>query len=68
MNNESGDRSPLIVAELRAWTSESGQDSFRSKASVDHSCRIALPKPAAANLSWPMDFVADGLADGRRFR
>ncbi|MGH9553034.1 MAG: IS3 family transposase, partial [Terriglobales bacterium] len=30
--------------------------------------RKPLPKPAAANLSWSMDFVADGLADGRRLR
>ena len=28
--------------------------------------RKPLPKPAAANLSWSMDFVSDGLADGRR--
>ena len=30
--------------------------------------RKPLPKPTAANLSWSMDFVADGLASGRRFR
>ena len=30
--------------------------------------RQPLPKPTAANLSWSMDFVADGLADGRRLR
>ena len=30
--------------------------------------RKPLPKPAAANLSWSMDFVSDGLAGGRRFR
>jgi putative transposase len=30
--------------------------------------RLPLPKPQAANLSWSMDFVADGLADGRRLR
>jgi putative transposase len=30
--------------------------------------RLPLPKPSAANLSWSMDFVADGLADGRRLR
>ena len=30
--------------------------------------RKPLPKPLAANLSWSMDFVADGLADGRRLR
>jgi putative transposase len=30
--------------------------------------RKPLPKPAAANLSWSMDFVSDGLADGRRIR
>src|SRR5207253_2917593 len=29
--------------------------------------RKPLPKPAAANLSWSMDFVSDGLAAGRRF-
>jgi len=28
--------------------------------------RKLLPKPLAANLSWSMDFVEDGLADGRR--
>ena len=27
-----------------------------------------LPKPIAANVSWSMDFVSDGLADGRRLR
>ena len=27
-----------------------------------------LPKPDAANQSWSMDFVSDGLADGRRLR
>jgi len=27
-----------------------------------------LPKPLAANQSWSMDFVSDGLADGRRHR
>ena len=30
--------------------------------------RKSLPKPVAANLSWSMDFVSDGLAAGRRFR
>lgn len=30
--------------------------------------RKPLPKPLAANLSWSMDFLADGLADGRRLR
>jgi putative transposase len=30
--------------------------------------RKPLPKPMAANLSWSMDFVSDGLADGRRLR
>ena len=30
--------------------------------------RKPLPKPRAANLSWSMDFVSDGLADGRRLR
>lgn len=30
--------------------------------------REPLPKPAAANRSWSMDFVSDGLADGRRLR
>lgn len=27
--------------------------------------RRPLPKPPSANLSWSMDFLADGLADGR---
>ena len=30
--------------------------------------RVPLPKPAAANQSWSMDFIADALADGRRLR
>jgi putative transposase len=30
--------------------------------------RKPLPKPSAANLSWSMDFVADGLIGGRRLR
>lgn len=30
--------------------------------------RKPLPKPLAANVSWSMDFVADGLVDGRRLR
>ena len=30
--------------------------------------RHPLPKPVAANISWSMDFVSDGLADGRRIR
>jgi putative transposase len=30
--------------------------------------RRPLPKPTAANRSWSMDFVSDGLADGRRLR
>jgi putative transposase len=30
--------------------------------------RHPLPKPDCANLSWSMDFVSDGLADGRRLR
>jgi len=30
--------------------------------------RKPLPKPIEANLSWSMDFVSDGLADGRRLR
>jgi putative transposase len=30
--------------------------------------RRPLPKPSGANLSWSMDFVSDGLADGRRLR
>lgn len=27
-----------------------------------------LPKPEAANISWSMDFVSEGLADGRKLR
>jgi putative transposase len=30
--------------------------------------RRSLPKPQAANQSWSMDFVSDGLSDGRRLR
>jgi len=30
--------------------------------------RRPLPKPLAPNVSWSMDFVADGLANGRRLR
>jgi putative transposase len=30
--------------------------------------RHPLPKPVDANISWSMDFVSDGLADGRRLR
>jgi putative transposase len=30
--------------------------------------RRPLPKPLARNVSWSMDFVSDGLADGRRIR
>lgn len=30
--------------------------------------RKPLPKPSAANVSWSMDFLADGLIGGRRFR
>lgn len=30
--------------------------------------RKPLPKPQRANQSWSMDFVSDGLADGRRLR
>ncbi len=30
--------------------------------------RKPLPKPTAANISWSMDFVADGLIGGRRLR
>lgn len=30
--------------------------------------RRPLPKPEAANISWSMDFVSDGLADGRKLR
>ena len=30
--------------------------------------RKPLPKPTAANVSWSMDFVADGLIGGRRLR
>ncbi len=30
--------------------------------------RHPLQKPVAANISWSMDFVSDGLADGRRLR
>jgi len=30
--------------------------------------RKPLPKPTASNLSWSMDFVADGLIGGRRLR
>jgi putative transposase len=30
--------------------------------------RKPLPKPSSANISWSMDFVSDGLADGRRLR
>jgi putative transposase len=30
--------------------------------------RKPLPKPLRANISWSMDFVSDGLADGRRLR
>jgi putative transposase len=30
--------------------------------------RKPLPKPMAPNISWSMDFLSDGLADGRRLR
>jgi putative transposase len=30
--------------------------------------RVPLPKPSATNQRWSMDFIADGLADGRRIR
>jgi len=30
--------------------------------------RKPLPKPASVNHSWSMDFVADGLSDGRKLR
>jgi putative transposase len=30
--------------------------------------RQPLPRPTAGNQSWSMDFIADGLADGRRLR
>jgi putative transposase len=30
--------------------------------------RKPLPKPTAANQSWSMHFVSEGLADGRRLR
>lgn len=30
--------------------------------------RKPLPRPTHANVSWSMDFVSDGLADGRRLR
>jgi len=30
--------------------------------------RKALPKPSAVNRSWSMDFIADGLVDGRKLR
>jgi len=30
--------------------------------------RQPLPKPVARNISWSMDFLADGLGDGRRLR
>ena len=30
--------------------------------------RRPLPKPMSANVSWSMDFVADGLIGGRRLR
>jgi putative transposase len=30
--------------------------------------RKPLPKPLVANDSWSMDFMSDGLADGRRLR
>jgi putative transposase len=30
--------------------------------------RHPLPKPVAPNVSWSMDFIHDGLSDGRRFR
>ncbi|MGH8311858.1 MAG: IS3 family transposase, partial [Gammaproteobacteria bacterium] len=30
--------------------------------------RCPRPEPLAANLCWSMDFVSDGLADGRRLR
>src|SRR3989440_12145049 len=30
--------------------------------------RKPLPKPTAVNISWSMDFIADGLCDGRKLR
>ena len=30
--------------------------------------RKPLPKPSAVNRSWSMDFIADGLIDGRKLR
>ncbi len=40
----------------------------RKRKRIDLVERKPLPKPAAANVSWSMDFMSDGLADGRRLR
>lgn len=40
----------------------------RKRKRIAPSERRPLPKPASPNVSWSMDFVADGLASGRRIR
>lgn len=40
----------------------------RKRKRIDLVERKPLPRPALPNQSWSMDFVSDGLADGRRIR
>lgn len=40
----------------------------RKRKRIGHVERKPLPKPTMANVSWSMDFVADGLDGGRRLR
>jgi putative transposase len=40
----------------------------RKRKRIGVSERKPLPKPTAANVSWSMDIVVDGLIGGRRLR
>ncbi len=58
------------IAEIAATTRRYGYRRIygRNRKRIGLVERKPLPKPMMANQSWSMDFVSDGLADGRRIR
>ena len=55
----------LASREPRSWL---GRKAAHKRKRIGLFERKPLPKPTAANVSWSMDFVADGLIGGRRLR
>ena len=52
----------------RIYAEEGLQVKKRKKRRQTAALRVTIPTPTQPNKRWSMDFVADALSDGRRFR